>query len=184
MINRISLSSFAFLTILLSLRIELCYGLRFDSLWLILIIVPNLLIFCIIISCVCYCCYFKYKKENADSIAVETISRPTATHQNRVNNRTSNSSISSAGHRRSPRRTRSSRCVDNTHSSNQSPQRTVRELGRVTNSAPQYTVHTLTTNAIPQIDISHTPVTYLTITTHCVNEDIECPKYSDLEFDN
>ena len=161
MMNRISLSSFAFLIILLSLRIELCYGQVQDFLVLYTLvqiftsIVVNVLIFCNIICSIFCCCYTQYRKRNAGPNTLETnpngcsaprilhsgatdptnplrhttsakapvptIPRPTATPQNTVNNRTSNSSISPVDH--PPRRTLSaSRSVDNTHSTNLSPQ--------------------------------------------------------------
>ena len=75
MMNRISLSSFAFLIILLSLRIELCYGQRqnlsgLNSLVKLIIgIVVGVPICCSIICCICCCCYFNYKRRKADRIA-------------------------------------------------------------------------------------------------------------------
>ena len=143
MMNRISLSSFAFLIILLSLRIELCYAqldyFPFIALLVVSVSAPNCFF---LICCFCCCYYFKYKKRSSRVLLfssptnptnslrsptsanapVPTIPRPTATPQNTVNNRTSNSSISSVDH--PPRRTLSaSRSVDNTHSTNLSPQR-------------------------------------------------------------
>ena len=151
MMNRISLSSFAFLIILLILRIELCYGRGLSTFGILVVgIVVGVPICCIITCCICCCFYFDYKRRKADPItnpndySVPRVLysssayptnplRPTtsakapvpitATPQNTVNNRTSNSSISPVDHPPRRRTLSASRSVDNTHSTNLSPQR-------------------------------------------------------------